>query len=857
LDQTTLDLVPQFTAQLTATPRDAGGAALNGRPVTWQSAAETVASVSTTGLVTGVAAGSTTITATSEGRSATATVVVSEGAVIGPAGGVITANGGKATITIPAGALAAPLPISVRPLTAPPAAAGVVAGTAYELGPTGTTFAQPVTLEFSYETAPLDSLQPLYRVSRLTGDRWVPLPGSTQGGSSRKVTATTSSFSSYGVGFVEYLADVEVLPAFPIVLYTKPLQLTARPLDLYGAPLLTTNQPVGPIWTGPSNVTITPTGLVNGVIPGGPYLVNATYEQWWQCNPRPCNLGNLNGVPVLVDSLLTRATRQVEVFVNLIPVNAIAVSPAANQVLPGQTVQLSAALKDAQGTALDTAFRTVTWATDNAAAVSVSQTGLATAVGIGTATISAISDGVTGTATVTVAVSTSPVVSVEVRPVAPVIEVGSTLPVTATGRDAQGQPVAGAVTWVSLDQAVATISTGGLLTGVSLGQAPFGATIGGVQEGGFVTVVAPYPLVQGSPRAGGSHTCFLRSNQSAWCWGNGSKGQRGDGVATNFQETPTPVSGGTGYSTLSAGEAHSCAVGAGGQGFCWGDGGQGRLGNGSTSSTLTPVSVVGGPAFGRIDAGGFFSCGLDASGAAYCWGAGQMVGDGSNQDRTTPTTVGGGLRFVSLAAGRTSTCGLTASGAAWCWGSGDHGALGNGPRPGSIGTTWQSLVPAPVSGGHQFVSLGTAGGIATTFCGLTAAGEAWCWGQGSAGQVGDGGVVDQVVPTRVATSVRFTAIGSGASHTCALAQDQTAWCWGSRGNVGSAQLGLPLNVTTPIQVFGGRKYTEISAGGQHTCARAADGTWCWGLLNFSGELGKGGGNVGAGINTTPVKVRFP
>lgn len=147
--------------------------------------------------------------------------------------------------------------------------------------------------------------------------------------------------------------------------------------------------------------------------------------------------------------------------------------------------------------------------------------------------------------------------------------------------------------------------------------------------------------------------------------------------------------------------------------------------------------------------------------------------------------------------------------------------------------------------------------VGSIFCGLTAAGEAWCWGRGATGQVGDGGVVDQVVPTRVATTVRFTAISVGVDHTCALAQDQTAWCWGSRGLTGSALLGLPVNVTTPIQVFGGRKYTEVSAGGRHTCARAADGTWCWGFTNSFGELGKGGGNVGAGINMTPFKVRFP
>src|SRR2546422_5814550 len=64
------------TAQLTATPRDANGAFLAGRSVTWASSNTAVATVNTTGLVTGVAEGQATITATSEGQSGTAALTV-------------------------------------------------------------------------------------------------------------------------------------------------------------------------------------------------------------------------------------------------------------------------------------------------------------------------------------------------------------------------------------------------------------------------------------------------------------------------------------------------------------------------------------------------------------------------------------------------------------------------------------------------------------------------------------------------------------------------------------------------------------------------------------------------------------
>src|SRR5256885_1782055 len=69
------------TVQLTATPKDSTGSALSGRTVTWASGNAAVATVSGSGLVSAVAAGSATITATSEGKSGTASVTVTGGSV--------------------------------------------------------------------------------------------------------------------------------------------------------------------------------------------------------------------------------------------------------------------------------------------------------------------------------------------------------------------------------------------------------------------------------------------------------------------------------------------------------------------------------------------------------------------------------------------------------------------------------------------------------------------------------------------------------------------------------------------------------------------------------------------------------
>lgn len=68
-------------ANLTATPKDASGHALSGRTITWASDAATVATVSSTGVVKAIAAGSANVSATAEGQTASAPITVTHPAV--------------------------------------------------------------------------------------------------------------------------------------------------------------------------------------------------------------------------------------------------------------------------------------------------------------------------------------------------------------------------------------------------------------------------------------------------------------------------------------------------------------------------------------------------------------------------------------------------------------------------------------------------------------------------------------------------------------------------------------------------------------------------------------------------------
>src|SRR5205823_7090808 len=122
------------------------------------------------------------------------------------------------------------------------------------------------------------------------------------------------------------------------------------------------------------------------------------------------------------------------ITVTNVPVASVTVSPTAAGVTVGATTQLTATPKDANGTALS--GRVVTWATSNAAAATVSASGLVTGVAAGSATITATSEGQSGTAAVTV--TNVPVATAPVSPATATLTGGATSKLTATPKDANG-----------------------------------------------------------------------------------------------------------------------------------------------------------------------------------------------------------------------------------------------------------------------------------------------------------------------------------------------------------------------------------------------------------------------------------
>ena len=144
--------------------------------------------------------------------------------------------------------------------------------------------------------------------------------------------------------------------------------------------------------------------------------------------------------------------------------------------------------------------------------------------------------------------------------------------------------------------------------------------------------------------AGRKHTCAV-VNGGAMCWGEGGSGQLGDNRSGNdvSAKTPQQVIGlTTGVTEIAVGEAHTCAV-ASGRAVCWGNNGasNARLGAGGNSNTKTPLQVAGlTTGVTQISGGDGHTCAV-VNERAMCWGDGGegRLGDGAETNRQTPVSV--------------------------------------------------------------------------------------------------------------------------------------------------------------------------------------------------------------------------
>src|SRR6185437_9118865 len=141
--------------------------------------------------------------------------------------------------------------------------------------------------------------------------------------------------------------------------------------------------------------------------------------------------------------------------------------------------------------------------------------------------------------------SASPQTSLAVAPTMANVMVGQQIQLIATVKDASGAVLTGRpVTWASSNTAVATVDMTGLVRGLALGQATITATSDG--KNATATVTTTTGLLFATVSAGGRHTCGVTSAGVAYCWGDNSSGQLGNGTVNN-SATPMLVSGGLSF----------------------------------------------------------------------------------------------------------------------------------------------------------------------------------------------------------------------------------------------------------------------------------------------------------------------
>src|SRR6185312_1491336 len=131
------------------------------------------------------------------GSSPSPTQVKPTSMVISSQGGQMATSDGALAVTIPAGALAANVTITVEGAEAP--ATGNV-GSVYEIGPTGTQFAMPVTLKLRYTMADLGSAsESSLRVATFANGSWQLLPGAVVDTQAKTVSGVTTHLSPYAI----------------------------------------------------------------------------------------------------------------------------------------------------------------------------------------------------------------------------------------------------------------------------------------------------------------------------------------------------------------------------------------------------------------------------------------------------------------------------------------------------------------------------------------------------------------------------------------------------------------------------------------------------------------------------------
>ena len=265
---------------------------------------------------------------------------------------------------------------------------------------------------------------------------------------------------------------VVVSPGTVSLLVTQRQQLTGTVTDANGNPL--PGQTISWESSNSGVAAVSSTGLVIAVAPGTATITATS--------------GSVHGTA--------------DVTVSLVPARKVTLTPDALSFTEGDPgTQLTVALLDSAGGTLSQTGRVINWSSNNSSVASVNGTGFVTPGAPGQAVITATLQGTGLSATATVTVARVPVASVSVTPSLDTLVVLQQQQLTATPRDADGNALTGrAVTWDGSDDNVATVSSNGRVTALSPGTMTVTATAGGTTGTATIVVIdVPIASIELSP----------------------------------------------------------------------------------------------------------------------------------------------------------------------------------------------------------------------------------------------------------------------------------------------------------------------------------------------------------------------
>lgn len=289
--------------------------------------------------------------------------------------------------------------------------------------------------------------------------------------------------------------------------------------------------------------------------------------------------------------------------------------------------------------------------------------------------------------------------------------------------------------------------------------------------------------------AGADHTCARTKPGAVLCWGRNHRGQIGNGQADALTDVTTPfqVPLASKAFSLALGDAHSCALLEKGILVCWGDGSRGQLGDGKSGAThlspkpvqaqslaSTPIALV---------AGGQQTCALAESKDVYCWGR-QFDGSPEGTDGLSPALIGGLSDVATLDLGARHGCAVRETGSVRCWGDNESGQQGTGATDAGSAASMivQNKSGSLVTGASE-IGTGEAHGCLL----LKASQTVQCWGTNGQGELGTPADAGSTSASTVPGLLGALLLSSGGHHSCvSLQQGQQVRCWGANAQ---AQLG--------------------------------------------------------------------